>query len=177
MAETAEEKSAYGKRPLWQWILVYLVIAAVLYGAFYYFVLAKKGGYNQPAQYQTQQTSSPAVSPQSSSAPSNNVYMIKTNASKGDYLTDLKGITLYIFDKDKPGVSNCYNSCAAAWPPYTSGATAQSNLPANISVVKRTDGTNQFAYKSSPLYYYATDAKAGDITGDGVGGVWHIVKP
>ena len=60
MEETSENKSSgYGKRPMWQWIVVYLVIAAVVYGAFYYFVLAKKGGgsvYTQPAATQTQTT-------------------------------------------------------------------------------------------------------------------------
>lgn len=35
----------YGKRPLWQWILIYVVVAGVLYGLIYYFVIAKKGGY------------------------------------------------------------------------------------------------------------------------------------
>ena len=28
----------YGKRPLWQWILIYIVIGAVVYGAIYYFM-------------------------------------------------------------------------------------------------------------------------------------------
>ncbi len=37
-------KSGYSKRPLWQWIVLYLIIGAVLYGALYYFVFAKKGG-------------------------------------------------------------------------------------------------------------------------------------
>jgi plastocyanin len=37
--------NGYRKRPLWQWILIYVVIAAVVYGLIYYFVLAKKGGY------------------------------------------------------------------------------------------------------------------------------------
>ncbi len=41
MAE--EEKSGYGKRPIWQWILIYLVIGAVVYGLIYYFVFAKNG--------------------------------------------------------------------------------------------------------------------------------------
>ncbi len=36
----------YGKRPMWQWILIYTVIGAVVYGAIYYFVLAKKGSSN-----------------------------------------------------------------------------------------------------------------------------------
>lgn len=40
---------SYGKRPMWQWILLYVVIAAVVYGLFYYFVLAGKGGYGAQA--------------------------------------------------------------------------------------------------------------------------------
>lgn len=42
--EDEGKKYSYGKRPLWQWIAIYAVIAVVLYGAFYYLVLAKKGG-------------------------------------------------------------------------------------------------------------------------------------
>jgi hypothetical protein len=38
--------NGYGKRPLWQWVLIYLVIGAVVYYAIYYFVFAKKGGYS-----------------------------------------------------------------------------------------------------------------------------------
>lgn len=36
----------YGKRPLWQWVLIYAVIGIVVYGLIYYFVFAKKRGYN-----------------------------------------------------------------------------------------------------------------------------------
>jgi plastocyanin len=35
---------SYGKRPLWQWIALYVVVAIVIYGLVYYFVLAKKSG-------------------------------------------------------------------------------------------------------------------------------------
>lgn len=35
----------YGKRPLWQWIVIYVVIGGIVYGAVYYFAIAKKGGY------------------------------------------------------------------------------------------------------------------------------------
>lgn len=41
-----EGKSGYGKRPLWQWIVLYVVIGGIVYGLIYYFVLAKRGGYN-----------------------------------------------------------------------------------------------------------------------------------
>lgn len=111
-----------------------------------------------------------------SPAPANNIYMSKTDASKGAYMTDFAGMTLYTFDKDTAGVSNCYNACAKTWPPYTSGAASQGNLPANVTVVTRTDGIKQFAWKGMPLYYFASDTKVGDLTGDGVGSVWHLVK-
>jgi len=46
MEENAEEKketrSSYRKRPAWQWILIYLIVAVVIYGLIYYFVLGKK---------------------------------------------------------------------------------------------------------------------------------------
>lgn len=54
MNEFTEKKSyGYGKRPLWQWIFLYVVIGAIVYGIIYYFVFAKKGGYttNQTGQY------------------------------------------------------------------------------------------------------------------------------
>lgn len=70
MEETAENKSSgYGKRPMWQWVLIYLVIGVVVYGAIYYLFLAKKGGYNSnkpSGQYSTQPTT--AISPTISQA-------------------------------------------------------------------------------------------------------------
>ena len=44
------------------------------------------------------------------------------------------------------------------------------------SVVTREDNTKQWAYKGRPLYHWAKDQKAGDKSGDGVGGVWHIAN-
>ncbi len=49
--------AAYGKRPLWQWVVIYLVIGAVVYGLIYYFVIAKKGGYGAGSTYQAPQQS------------------------------------------------------------------------------------------------------------------------
>lgn len=36
----------YGKRPLWQWILIYVVIGGIVYAGIYYFFMSKNGGYN-----------------------------------------------------------------------------------------------------------------------------------
>jgi predicted lipoprotein with Yx(FWY)xxD motif len=89
-------------------------------------------------------------------------------------LVDGKGMTLYTFDKDGSGVSNCYDGCASSWPPFTakSGASADGDF----TLVARKDGTQQWAFKGKPLYYWAGDANPGDMTGDGVGGVWHVVR-
>jgi predicted lipoprotein with Yx(FWY)xxD motif len=43
------------------------------------------------------------------------------------------------------------------------------------SVIRRGDGTPQWAYKGRPLYTFIKDTKAGDTNGDGVGGHWHVV--
>lgn len=38
-------KGTYGKRPLWQWIVIYLIVGAIIYGLIYYFMFAGKGAY------------------------------------------------------------------------------------------------------------------------------------
>ncbi|ODT66165.1 MAG: hypothetical protein ABS75_28530 [Pelagibacterium sp. SCN 63-23] len=87
-------------------------------------------------------------------------------------LTDANGMTLYIFDRDEAGISNCYDDCASKWPPLFAedGAAPEGEF----TIVERTDGTTMWAYKGMPLYYWVEDMAAGDIKGDGVGGVWHL---
>lgn len=52
-------KGGYGKRPMWQWILIYVVVGLVVYGAVYYFVFANKGDYSAGGQNQGTQQSYP----------------------------------------------------------------------------------------------------------------------
>jgi hypothetical protein len=33
----------YGKRPTWQWILLYVIVAVVVYGLIYYFFIKDNG--------------------------------------------------------------------------------------------------------------------------------------
>ena len=97
------------------------------------------------------------------------------DTSKGKALVDAKGMTLYIFDRDVAGKSNCNGQCAVNWPPLTAAADAKPS--GDWSVVTRDDGGKQWAYKGKPLYAFAKDTKAGDVTGDGVNNVWHIAAP
>ena len=93
----------------------------------------------------------------------------------GPVLADAHGMTLYTFDNDKPGLSNCYGPCAKAWPPLMAGPGAAPAGP--WSVVPRKDGTAMWAYKGEPVYLWQKDKKPGDTTGDGFRGVWHIARP
>ena len=159
------------------WIGVIIAVVVVL-GLGYYFVMAKQSVNTGPANVtpvSSTNSSAQAVATKAPAVPSNNIYMMKTDAAKGTYLTDFAGMTLYTYSKDKAGVSNCTGTCAVNWPPYTSGAAAEKTFPANISVITRADGSKQFAWKDMPLYYFKTDVSAGQITGDGVGG-FSIVK-
>jgi predicted lipoprotein with Yx(FWY)xxD motif len=96
------------------------------------------------------------------------------DTSAGKVYTDEKGMTLYIFDKDEPNKSNCYDDCAKAWPPFMAAADAQPE--GEWTIVERTDGTKMWAYEGKPVYTYVKDMKPGDVTGDGAGGVWHVSK-
>lgn len=90
-------------------------------------------------------------------------------------LTNAKGMTLYTFDKDAVGKSNCNGKCAVKWPPLM--ARKKGMGKGDLSVVTRKDGSLQWAYKGQPLYTWIKDTKAGQMTGDGVKGVWHTAKP
>jgi predicted lipoprotein with Yx(FWY)xxD motif len=89
-------------------------------------------------------------------------------------LTNADGMTLYTFDNDTAGVSTCYDTCAAKWPPYLA-AEGDALSEEGWTMVDRTDGTKQWAYDGKPAYLFADDAAAGDMMGDGVGGVWHKI--
>ena len=34
----------YGKRPVWQWVLIYVIVAIVVYGLVYFLFIHKSGG-------------------------------------------------------------------------------------------------------------------------------------
>ncbi len=89
------------------------------------------------------------------------------------YLVDRRGMTLYIFDRDRPGISTCYRACERLWPPLLADLDAVDE--GDFSILERMDGARQWAWRGQPLYYWPYDKRAGDITGDNVSGVWHIV--
>src|SRR6476661_967301 len=73
--------------------------------------------------------------------------------SAGNVLADANGMTLYTFDKDTAGKSNCNGKCAEFWPPVKAAA----------------DG-------GKPLYTFAKDTKPGDTLGNNFKNIWHVIK-
>jgi predicted lipoprotein with Yx(FWY)xxD motif len=88
-------------------------------------------------------------------------------------------MTLYIYTKDTPGTSVCYDQCAVNWPPLivTDPPTAPDGVTGKLGTTTRKDGKLQVTYNDKPLYLFIGDTKAGDTTGQGVGNVWFIVNP
>lgn len=95
-------------------------------------------------------------------------------AGHGPLVAD-NGMTLYTFDDDSAGMSNCYDSCAASWPPYRVDVSGAAPGDGFVQIARQ-DGTTQWAKDGAPLYFWVGDTAPGDTTGDGIGGVWHIAK-
>lgn len=101
------------------------------------------------------------------------IIQTKTSTTVGQYLADGNGNPLYTYSGDSAGVSNCSGTCLYSWPIYE--ATTTTSLPANITIISRSDGSKQYAYKGMPLYGFSGDA-GGDVHGDGISG-FSVAKP
>jgi predicted lipoprotein with Yx(FWY)xxD motif len=105
---------------------------------------------------------------------------VTSDAALGTFLTDADGRTLYLFTADRPGVSTCEGGCLEAWPPLlTDGEpVAQGAIDAALlGTLTRADGSVQVTYGGWPLYFFAADAAAGDVAGQGVNDVWFVIAP
>ncbi len=97
------------------------------------------------------------------------------DTSIGPVLVAPDGRTLYTYDKDGTGVSNCSGLCAAAWPPLLAPDSAQAMD--GFTLITRSGGDKQWAYNGQPLYLYVGDSMPGDVDGDGADDVWHVARP
>ena len=104
---------------------------------------------------------------------------VRDDGKGGKLLADAQGKTLYTFDRDGKGVSNCTGSCPQTWPPLlvTGQVNAPAGLAGDLESYARGDGGQQVMYNDAPLYTYSADPSPGATNGDGVGGAWHIARP
>lgn len=109
--------------------------------------------------------------------------VVTTNDSEfGEMLFDERGQAIYLFDRETTSEPECYDACAAAWPPVlTDGAPraagdAEEGL---LGTTERTDGSTQVTYADKPLYFYA-DEDPGEVkchNVDEYGGLWLVITP
>jgi predicted lipoprotein with Yx(FWY)xxD motif len=82
---------------------------------------------------------------------------------KATILTDDKGISLYTFEIDKAGKSNCSGGCLGEWPPEH--VPANTPVAAPFGTIMGNDGKPQLTLNGLPLYHYDDDKKPGDTFG------------
>jgi predicted lipoprotein with Yx(FWY)xxD motif len=134
---------------------------------------------SQPAASEAPSESAAAASPSESAAAGGPTVNLG-DTSLGSVLVDGDGKTLYIFTPDaaSAGKSVCNGDCAAAWPPLLGDAapTLGTGLEADdFTTITRDDGTTQIAFYGMPLYYFAADAAAGDVKGQGLNDKWYVI--
>jgi len=100
--------------------------------------------------------------------------------SLGSVLTGPDGRTLYYLTTESSGSIKCTGACSSTWPPLV---VARGSTPSRgtgvtgvLSTVTRPDGTTQLTYNSHPVYYFSGDAMTGQANGQGIKGVWFVVK-
>lgn len=104
------------------------------------------------------------------------------NTALGKILVSASGRTLYHDSLEGKNLVKCIGACVAQWPPLVIAAGAKpvagSGVTASmLGTVKRSDGKIQVTYGGKPLYLFSGDKKAGDVKGQGTGGIWHALTP
>jgi len=99
----------------------------------------------------------------------------------GSILVDARGRTLYLFEKDRNGLSMCSSACAAYWPPLTSHGAPRAGSGVHrtlLTLGKAHNGVRQVLYAGHPLYTFVGDKHAGQTSGEGLtnfGAGWYAL--
>jgi predicted lipoprotein with Yx(FWY)xxD motif len=100
----------------------------------------------------------------------------------GTVLVDPDRFTLYVYDKDEKGKSNCNVACEAFHQPYTTGEEKSDlrfaeGLTGTIDLITRHDGSRQITYNGRPLYRSGFDKAPGDVNGLQPENGWQLATP
>jgi predicted lipoprotein with Yx(FWY)xxD motif len=113
-------------------------------------------------------------SPGLAQLPSDQPRMSSTQTNSTPLMTTSSGMTVYTFDEDVLGRSTCYDRCAGYWPPVIARPGQQSS--GDLTIIRRNDGTMQWAKQGRPLYTFAEDTMMGEMRGDNYNQNWHVVR-
>jgi predicted lipoprotein with Yx(FWY)xxD motif len=139
-------------------------------------------------------TSAPASAPASSARPTGagqptsaiggiqpgDVVLIVEKSKIGYVLAEGNLKVVYTYANDRQfGSPTCIGACAATWLPLTVQnkplVELGAKLPGVLGTVSTAEGHKQITYNGYPLYILK-GAGPFAVTGDGMGGVWHVVK-
>lgn len=98
-------------------------------------------------------------------------FAVKT-MSTGRLLVTEQGYSVYASDSDTAAKSNCDAACAEVWIPLLAPNLGRTN--GEWTLVERSPGVNQWAFRGQPLYQYRRDEKTHRFKGSDVPG-WHNV--
>lgn len=96
----------------------------------------------------------------------------------GYVLAAANGQVLYTYAKDtKGGPPSCTGSCAQIWLPLTGKPVASAAAAGlgTLGTVSDPNGAKQVTYNGMPLYTYK-GAKPLATAGNGIAGLWHVIK-
>lgn len=123
--------------------------------------------------------SAPATSDDTRAASKGELKVATTNL--GEIVVADNGLTVYYFTKDvkDSGVSNCTGECLVAWPPVltTDDTPSAEGVTGQVGTIPTPDGKMQVTINGMPIYFWKDDKAPGDMTGQGVNGVWYVVAP
>ena len=100
----------------------------------------------------------------------------------GRILVNSSGRTLYLFEKDRKGMSACSGQCASFWPSLMTKGKPRAIGGAKASLLgttKRPNGRLQVTYNHHPVYKFAEDTKKGQTKGEGMnafGAMWYALS-
>jgi predicted lipoprotein with Yx(FWY)xxD motif len=104
--------------------------------------------------------------------------MAMVSGAQTTVLTAPDGHTLYYFTPDNAGAQpTCTGACAALWPPLTAGSPTEASGVTGKLTVATGGNASQVIYNGHPLYEYKQDTAAGQATGEGFMGKWHVATP
>jgi len=113
-------------------------------------------------------------------APKGSVVALR-KTTLGVILVDARGRTLYLFEKDRGGMSACDTACVSYWPALTSRAMPRAGKGVQqtmLEVIRQHNGLRQVTYAGHPLYTFVGDKSAGQTTGEGLtnfGAGWYAL--
>ena len=144
--EDENKKTGYGKRPLWQWVALYVVVAILVYGLVYYFVLAKKGGSYNTNSAAVPSYSAPTSAPTTPSQASSAAAMTAQKFSDSD---DFQ-YSYKIF----PGALSSDSKEAMAGFAFTTKAMSDGSTQITLTSQNKFYKTQQYVVKEGDALYF-----------------------